>query len=199
MLRKSLLVITSTLVLFSAAANAVLIDFNDGTSGTAIDNFYAAEGVTFSNARWDSFVSPDEALVGAGGLKLVSIIDTYSNKSDNPIEAFFDFAVTNFAIWGLNVGFNGARIEAYDIGGILIDSDEAFGVGTGTDNHPLLVSSAASIYSVKLFQPATAGSEGMLWDNMSFERAEATVPAPGILALFGLGLAALGWSTRKKA
>lgn len=191
--------LTASLLAIAVNSNAAVIDFNDGTNGSAIGSFYSSQGVTFSNAAWDSFVSPDEASVGAGGLKLVSIIDEYVNKSNNPIVASFSSAINAFSIYGLNVGENGARIEAYDQSGGLLGFDEAFGVSTGVDNHPFLsVSSSSDIYSIHLFQPASAITEGMLWDNMSYTISAVPEPSTYALMLGGLGLVGFMATRRKK-
>jgi len=194
------LIVAVTLAFAAAGVQAVIIDFDDGTDNSAIGAFYSGLGVTFSNAEWDGFVSPDEGLVGAGGLKLVDIGPTYEPKVGNPIVATFSFAITSFSIRGLNVGANGARIDAYDaaVGGNLIDFDEAFGIGVGVDNHPLLVSSASPIWRIELYQPLDVTTEGLLFDNMAFEPAQTQLPEPVSLALLGLGLAGLAFARRRK-
>src|SRR5262245_769638 len=134
------------------SAAAVTINFDDGTNGAFVGNFYAGLGVTFSaNTQWDNFVSPNEAAVGAGGLKISDVAGAnYQPKVNNPIVATFNPAISFFSIRGLNVGANGARIDAYDavVGGNLIAFDQAFGVAEGVDNHPLLVASATPIRRV---------------------------------------------------
>lgn len=185
---------------FSLAANAASIDFNDGASGAAITNQYSALGVNFSNARYDGFVSPDEAGVGAGGLKLVGGGNggdsVFAPKQANPIVITFDFAVSNFSITALNVGANGARAEAYDASGNLVSFAQGFGVGTGVSNHPLLTLAAMSITRVQLFQPLSGLTEGMLWDNLNFTAASA-VPVPAAAWLFGSALLGLVGLRRK--
>src|SRR4051812_2367220 len=77
-----------------SGAPAAFIDFDNGTQGATIGSFYSALGVTFSNAQFDGFVSTGEGAVGAGGLKMISISDTYSPKKGNPIVAIFSGAVS---------------------------------------------------------------------------------------------------------
>lgn len=199
--------ICSLLALFVVAlpAQAVMIDFNDGTDGADINGFYSGLGVTFSNAHWDGFVSTNEGSVGAGGLKLVgggaSGQSEYTPKAGSPIVATFSFGITDLSIYGLNVGELGARIDVYDaaVGGNLLDSAQVVGVGLGANNHPLLVSSASLIYRVEFYQPVAGGGEGMLWDNLSFTRVDGPVPEPATLALMGLGLAGFRLGHRKSA
>jgi hypothetical protein len=173
---------------FSLGANAASIDFNDGINGSAITTQYS--GLTFSNAKYDSFVSANEGSVGAGGLKLVSQTVTYFNKSDNPIVITFDSPISSFNIYGLNVGANGARVEAYDaVGGNLVDFAQAFGTTTGVLNHPLLSVSGLSIIQLLLFQPSSVLSEGMLWDNLSYTSADiSNVPIPAAAFMFAPAL-----------
>ena len=180
------------------SAIAVDINFNDGTNGAFVGNFYAGLGVTFSaNTQWDNFVSPDEGLVGAGGLKISDVTAAnYQPKITNPLVATFSTPISSFQIRGLNVGSNGARIDAYDaaVGGALIDFDEAFGVSAGTSNHPLLVTSGTPIWRVHMYQPQSVEIEGLLFDNMSF----LPVPEPTTLLLLATALALTLGSARKR-
>ncbi len=188
-----------------AQAGTITINFDDGINGTSIGAFYAAQGVTFTNARWDGFVSPGEDGVGAGGLKLVGDgaggDSIFSPKEPNPIIATFaPDTVNSFSIYGLNVGENGVRIEAYDAGNTLIASDQAFGVGLGVDNHPLLVAAPTGIKTVRLFVPLSLQNEGMLFDNMTFTTdAVGVIPEPSSIAVWvGIGIAGLGYGRRRK-
>ena len=103
------------------------------------------------------------------------------------------------SILGLNVGANGARIDAYDaaVGGLLLDFDSAFGVDFGVTNHPFLSVSSLGIRRIELYQPLSVMTEGLLFDNLAFEPDTAPVPEPATLLLLGGGLAGLAARRRR--
>jgi hypothetical protein len=198
---RSVIALVATVALTRTAGAQTTIDFNDGTNRGAIGTFYSGLGVTFQNAQWDNFVSPNEAAVGASGLKLIAINSTYGPTPGTAIVALFANPLTSVSVRGLNVGENGARIDAYDalVGGSIVGSNQAFGVGAGTDNHPLLQVSGVGIRRIELYQPASVQVEGLLFDNLTFTAGtQSTVPEPGSLALVATGvLAVCGWRVRR--
>ncbi len=167
---------------------ATVIDFDDGQDQTSVGDHYAPVGVRFENAQWDDFVSPGEDLVGAGGLKLIGDFNSFRPSVSSPIVAIFAEPVSMVEVRGLNVGVGGARIDAFDapIGGNAIAADEAFGVGLGPANHPLLqVESAEGIWRVHFYQPdyTIEPNDGILFDNLTF--VSVPEPAAGVLVVVG--------------
>jgi hypothetical protein len=166
-----------------AAAGSVALNFDDGVLGGYVGNAYGASGVTFSpNTQWDPFVSVDEELVGAGGMKISDATGAiYQPKDSTRVVATFASPVSSFSIRGLNVGINGVRIEAYDApeGGQLVAFDEKFGVGNGNTNHPLLATAGGPFRRIEMYQPLSVENEGVLFDNMTFT--PVPVPEPGTL------------------
>ena len=191
----------SCAVALSTAEAQTSINFNSGTQGASIGAFYAGLGVTFTRASWDGFVSTDEGSVGAGGLKFIHTTDSYAPKVGNPVIATFSSLINSISIRGLNVGANGARIDAFDTFGNLLGFSEAFGIDVGATNHPLLTIMAGGISSVRFYQPASVMTEGMLWDNLTFNSASASVvPEPSAYALMATGLVGLvGLARRRRA
>ena len=190
------LVLASLLIGAQCARADVFIDFDDGTNGQAIGTFYSSSGVTFSNAEFNGFISGNEGSVGAGGLKFIAIDTDFQPKVDSPIIAVLDTPSTFASVRGLNVGANGARIDAYDavIGGNLVDFDEAFGLNSGVTNHPLLSVSGAGIRRLEFYQPRSVTVEGLLFDNLTVR----AVPEPSSLAMCGLGSLLVLTSLRRR-
>jgi hypothetical protein len=203
--------------LATTPASAGLIDFDDGTAGVPVGPHYSALGANFGNARWDGFVSFGESGVGAGGLKITDEAGTYMPKADNPIVITFSDPLLSVSIRGLNVGVNGARLNAYDsvVGGNLLGFSEALGVGYGVENHPLLSLSAAGIRRIELFQPNSQLLEGLLFDNLFYAPMGDPVggggqptdvpppdvsrlPEPSALLLAGLGVAGSALALRRR-
>jgi hypothetical protein len=122
-------------------------------------------------------------------MSLVGISNTYNPTAADPIVATFSVPVTFVSVYGLNVGSEGARIDAYDavMGGNLLGFAQTFGTGAGTENNVLLQVSAPAIRRLTFYQPASAGSEGVLFDQLTFT----PVPEPTAMILIFAGLAAI--------
>lgn len=180
-----------------SASAATLIDFNDGSGGTDVGGFYSSLGANFSNAEWinDGGVGytphPDST-----GLRLVADGGSLQPKSTNPIVVTFDMTISTASIIANSVNGNGARIVAYDqvSGGSQVDFAEHIGTSgnAGPSANVLLSVSGASIRRLEFFQPLSVESEGVLFDNLSFD----TVPEPSS-ALLG-ALAGLAIASRRR-
>lgn len=179
----------------SVQANAVILDFESGTSGADVGSAYSALGITFQNT---SFVST-AGVAGADGLLGIAGRGgpwAYAFGVSNAIVASFDYGISTLSIMGLDVGAAGARIEAYDAYGTLVAFDEAFGTGIGIGQNFTLTAGASAIFSIKLFQVSEGlGGDGMFFDLLSFEAA--SVPEATTLVMLGLGLLGMGFGRRR--
>lgn len=168
------------------AGTVTTIDFEGGTANTEIDDHYESLGVVFSNAKWIdvpplSGGSPPMRLGGAGE----GGTTPHNPTSANPIVIKFVGGATEVSILAMDVGRDGARMNAYDALGNLVDFDEGFGTGNGAGTNLTLSSSATPIAEIRLFQPNDTGTfDGLLWDDLKFTP---LVPLPPA-ALLGLGL-----------
>ena len=174
-----------------AWGSVVFIDFNDGTGdGDAVGDFYAVLGITFADAAWsDRFAGRPGA---SSPFHLNSLSASGFPKIENPILGFFSSPVDMVMISAIDVGFNDARLDAYDsiTGGNLIATSTYEGLteigNTLTDiDTGILSVSVPGIRRIELYQPNLNTSvDGVGFDSLAFN----IVPEPASsLILLGMG------------
>lgn len=190
------LIAASLLIWLPISANATLIDFESG-----LDPVFTYSGISLYTGN-----------IGSGSTGYSQVLDATSSNSAifNPSEAspsdFFwnsagTFDLTSFVIAGA-WGSQTLTIEGWVTGGLLFSST--------LDVAPTPVNFTPSWVGIDQLRISTdpagyvdanLGGAGQHWalDNLLINENSAPVPVPATLALFGLGLAGLGWSRRKKA
>jgi hypothetical protein len=182
-------------------AKASTITFDDGTVGGTIGTFYASLGITFSNASW-AFPPPGFQIGASTGLLLEDLTDNgfnppYSPTSTTPIVGIFSSPQDFISILGVDVGAAGMELDAYGAGENLLGSPEFYGTGAGLGVYQTLSVSAPGVVRFDLFQPTPNRSDGLAFDNLTFNADPPTpVPEdvgiePGTWILLGSGLLAL--------
>lgn len=185
--------VTSTVV-----GAATIINFDSLTNGQLVGNAFSGQGVIFDRATVfggpfdnNGFSPPNAISSNTPQLVVFGQSDAIVARFDTPIDAA--------SIVALSVGFNGARIEAFDqlVGGTLLASDEAFGVQENGFNEFFVLSvSAPGIRRLELFQPSSGFSDGLVFDTLTFN--STPVPEPSALLLLGTGLVGLVSYGRRK-
>lgn len=193
-LRVATLAILATFV--PTISSATLIDFEGLSNGTVVTNQFA--GVSFSsNVGFQNLVTTQPG-IGAGA----NFICTGSASSINCTqETILTFSTgvsgLSFLQVGDNQSVNGATVAQVNVfvGGVF-NSTVAI-LGDTNFNIPNLVDLTAfsNVTSIRIHSITDGG--GLGWDNFNFTPGNARVPEPAMLALFGLGLAGLGFSRRK--
>ena len=172
----------------ATGAELFLIDFN-GSPNASVDGSTISSDVTFSSPE-----ASNSALVVWSSNALTDAGSTTAANFVGPLTLDFSADVNAFSLEFLSSG-NQQTIELYDSLNTLIDSVSSptsggfFGVTSDTG-----ISSATIING--LFANGTP--DRFFIDNLR-ANASANVPEPASIALMGLGLAALGFSRRKKA
>jgi hypothetical protein len=189
---------------WSLGAGATLIDFDNLpgggilASGTDLTSQYSSLGVTFEalegGATQTSVVSDEDY----SAWNVTSNIWTNCQSTDcssgtRAGELIISFAAPVSDVSWLTQSFGSLFVafNAYDAGGVLLEAVAQSG------DLVLTAFTVGGISTIEALQPVDSWAWGL--DDLMYTSASATVPAPATLALFGLGLAGLGWARRKKA
>jgi hypothetical protein len=160
--------------------------YDAGGDGFGGNSFYVAIFTAAQNLMIQVFGSPDTWTPTAGYniFDFTSLVGPFSLSAGDYVLAAQGFDSTN-NLW--NAGFGGSAPSINDGGGAISFTGSTYNATTGSFLFPNVVDGIPTPrYHSATFE----------YDVVS---APAPVPAPATLALFGLGLAGLGWSRRKKA
>ena len=158
-----------------ASGQLVILDFEDGTDNAEIGSFYATGGVTFAKANWKKLYDtpfPDPVPGVSGIFDIRHLVNDTLPKSDDPIVGTFSGPQAMVSITAIDVGANGARMDAYDavVRGNLVGSDEFIGTGNGDDQWVVLKVLGPAIRRFELYQPRSdlGIEDGVEWDDLVF-------------------------------
>ncbi len=133
--------------------------------------------------------------------------NSYLSRADNIsfaqniVDWLADTSVDKMVLIGENNLWNSWNQSILDIVGGGFNSECSGGVGTSTSSHSLTggVSSVENICGSTVL--SGLGNPDMLFSNnmAAIYNRSSTVPEPSVIALFGLGLAGIGFARRRKA
>ena len=173
------------LVLLSPmAANAtqITIDFEGQTPFDAIGSTYASQGVTFGPSCY--FYPEDSNYPASSGVN-----SAYCDPLPEQID--FSSAVSNVGAY-FNAYEDDITFSAFGAGGLI----GSITISETTQPNPAPLYYELSYSGIEYVTLSTFGSsEYYNFDDLTFT---SSVPEPGTLALFGIGLLGMGLSRRRK-
>lgn len=183
-----------------AQADPIVIDFEDGTLGSAIGSFYAGQGVTFSNAQFVNALGVGFQPPSSLGFSALS-----GPGPSNPIIISFATLQSQLTLTAVDLSGQGFLLKVFSATGSFLG--QVGSLGGDTVGIPITFSvdfANPTISFVELFQPnnISGTSGGVVFDNLRIDTTGVPeVPEPATLILLGSGLggAALGAYGRRKA
>lgn len=203
---RSLLGVVLASASLAASASIIVIDFDtDGLGNpiltdTPITNQYANLGVLFAGIEDDAPVdvnagpNPDGNPGGSAPNFMTNCANANGGCPGNRADILritFDSGVSGISLFLDSLGGQSVTFNLYDAGDSLLESVAISGLLP-------VAFTASGVTRIDAVQPNDGWA--FAFDDLTFDTtATGDVPAPLTLALFGLGLAGLGWSSRKKA
>jgi hypothetical protein len=178
-----------------AQADPIVITFEGGTVGSPIGSTYAAQGVTFSNAKFET----SSGFIPQSAVSFTGIVGP---GPSTPIVIDFALLQSSVTLTAIDFSGEGFLMRAYDEGGNLLGQAGAL---TPPLFQPVTFSiefNSALISYVELFQPLkTSNAFGVTFDNLILsgpapdptpnptpDPTPAPVPEPASMILLTLGL-----------
>lgn len=170
-------------------AKADLITFEEFAPGAAVG--------TVGNA---TFSAPGTSIIWAfGGLYAQSGVNTIASATSFNDDLYVDFAtaVNGLSFYSGGDDFNGvqALINVF-VGGVFSQTVNLVGDGDAGTTDFQDLSAIANITRIEIV--SVTDPAGLVYDDFAFTT-DGHVPEPATLALFGLGLAGLGVTRRRKS
>lgn len=191
------LALAAAAALAAGSASATVIDFESVAAGTY--SSLTTGGVTFTfTADTGTF---EVVASGSPGAPIAG--NALLSYSTNPGPgAFMATMAGGFGSFSIGCGDYGAdadycHLSAYDAAGGLLDAGSYVNPASTPGGGMLSVSSATPIAYVTFWEDG-AFPGAVYWDNVEFTAAPAAVPEPQTYALLALGLAAIGFTARRR-
>lgn len=175
-----------------AAASTTTITFDEpgAIAGNAVGTFY--NGLTFVDAVFQDNLGLDGS---SGALGISSQSLGFNPTQADPIEVLFDTPVTSVTLRGIDVGFDGFVLRAFDSADNFLSEVAVFGTTlAGVDEFFDLTVSGSDIARIAFSQEnqSQGTNDGMIFDDLTFTQ----IPVPAAALLFAPVIGAL--ATRRR-
>ncbi|MDP3853610.1 PEPxxWA-CTERM sorting domain-containing protein [Phenylobacterium sp.] len=188
----------ATIAVAAPAGAGTLFDFSELSDGFELGSYYAAQGVTFSNAKAVAISHP--AALDPFAITSISnegLEGTFAEA--NAIYITFGADVGQAGIQAFGNGAAGIRIEAYDAFNVLLRAEEythTAGPAQGVNNTFGAHFAGGGIRSLKIYQ---VGDGAALGDSVTLDNLFITggIPEPSTWAMMIVGFGLAGSALRR--
>lgn len=193
--RASILALAAAAALAAGSASAATIDFESVASG--VYSSLTISGVTFTFTGGTGQFNVIDS--GSPGWPIAgqSLLSHFQNPGPEAFSATIAGGFSSFAIgcgdWGGDEDH--CHLRAHDAFGNVLDAADFVNPDYNSGGGMLSVASASPIAYVTFWEDSIKYPGAIYWDNVEFT---AAIPEPQTYALMALGLAAIGFSARRR-